>query len=84
MWRKISIYLILLGNATSLPVLAFAQTQPPSAPPWDYWFGPGFMWGGGWSSLWWICPLMMVVMMLAMMFACRFMCFRRRDQERRG
>jgi hypothetical protein len=79
MWRKISIYLILLGNAISLPVRAFAQTQQPSAPPWDYWFGPGFMWGGGWSSFWWICPLMVVVMMLAMMFAYRFMCSRRRD-----
>ena len=82
MWRKIPIYLIPLDNAISLPVQAFAQTQQPSAPPWDYWFGPGFMWG--WSSFWWICPLMMVVMMLAMMFAGRFMWSRRRDQERRG
>ena len=67
MWRKISLFLILLGNAISLPVLAFAQTQQPPVPTPDYWFGPGFMWSGGSTSFWWICPIMMVVMMLAMM-----------------
>jgi hypothetical protein len=73
MWWKHSILLKLLGSAISLPVPAFAQTQQPSAPPWDYGFAPWFMGGGGWFSFWWICPLMMVVMMLALMFACRFM-----------
>jgi hypothetical protein len=72
MWRKLSIFLILFGSAISLPVRVFAQTQSP-VPTSDYWFGPGFMWVGGWFSIWWICPLMMVVLMLAMMFACRFM-----------
>ena len=79
MWRKLSVFLILFGSAISAPVRTFAQTQQPSAPPWDYGSGPWFMWGGGWFSFWWICPLMMVVMMLAMMFACRFMFSRRRD-----
>ncbi len=78
MWRKLSIFLFLFGSAISLPVRAFAQTQQPPLPPRDYWFGPGFMWGGDWS-FWWICPLMMVVMMLAMMFAFRFMCSWHRD-----
>jgi hypothetical protein len=71
MWRRLAIFLILLGSALSAPVQAFAQAQQPSSPPWG--FGPWFMWGGGWSSFWWICPLMMFAMMLAMMFACRFM-----------
>jgi len=79
MWRRLLAFLALFGSALSAPVRALAQTQQPSAPPWDYWSGPWFMWGGGWSSFWWICPLMMVVMMLAMMFACRFMCSRHRE-----
>ena len=73
MWRKLAVFLILFGNALSPQGPAFGQTQQPSVPQPDYWFGPGFMWGGGWSSYWWICPLMMVIMMLVMMFACRFM-----------
>ena len=70
MWRMFSVLIILIG-AVNYPVHTVAQTQQPPAPP-DYWFGPWFMWNGGWS-FWWICPLMMVVMMLVMMFACRFM-----------
>ena len=72
MWWKLSALIILVGDTISYPVRAIAQTQQPPAPP-DYWFGPGFMWTGGWS-FWWICPLMMVVMMVIIMFACRFMC----------
>jgi hypothetical protein len=79
MWWRLSIFLILLCNAINSPMRAFGQTQQPSIPQPDYWFGPGFMWSGGWSSFWWICPLMMVVMMLAMMFAYRFMCSWHRD-----
>lgn len=79
MWWKLLAFLTLCGGALSAPVSALAQTQQPSAPPGDYWFGPGFMWGGGWSSFWWICPLMMVVMMAGMMFACQFMCSWHRD-----
>ena len=75
MRRKLAILLVLLGSAASPPARAFAQAQNPS---WDTWFGPWFMWGG-WSSWWWICPLMMVIMMLVMMFACRFMCSSHRD-----
>jgi uncharacterized membrane protein len=75
MRRKLAILLVLLGSAASPPARAFAQAQNPS---WDTWFGPWFMWGG-WSSWWWICPLMMVLMMLVMMFACRFMCSSHRD-----
>jgi hypothetical protein len=70
MWRKLSVFLIVLGNTLSPQGPALGQAQQPQQ---DYWFGPGFMWGGGWSSYWWICPLMMVIMMLVMMFACRFM-----------
>jgi uncharacterized membrane protein len=69
MWRKLAIFLIPVGSAASLAERAYAQAQNP---PWDAWFGPWPMWGG-WSSWWWICPLMMVLMMLAMLFACRFM-----------
>lgn len=72
MWWKLSALIILVGDAISYPVRAIAQTQQPPVPP-DYWFGPGFMWTGGWF-FWWICPLMMVVMMVIIMFACRFMC----------
>jgi uncharacterized membrane protein len=79
MWWKLSIFLMLCGCAIGAPLRAFAQTQQPSAPPWDTWSGPWFMGGGGWFSFWWICPLMMVVMMLAVMFACRFMHSRQRD-----
>jgi uncharacterized membrane protein len=75
MRRKLAILLVLLGSAASPPARAFAQAQNPS---WDTWFGPWFMWGG-WSSWWWICPLMMALMMLVMMFACRFMCSSHRD-----
>jgi hypothetical protein len=78
---KISIYLILLGSAIGLPAHALAQTQQPSA---DNWYGPGFMLGGGWSSFWWTCPLMMLAMVLAMIFGCRFLCSRLHDQGRRG
>lgn len=70
MRRQLAIFLILVGSAGSLPARALAQAQNPSS---DTWFGPSFMWGG-WSSWWWICPLMMVVMILVMIFACRFMC----------
>lgn len=75
MWWRLVAFLILCGSAFGEPALA--QTQQPSAPPADYWFGPWFMWG--WPSFWWVCPLMMVVMMLVMMFACRFMCSWHRD-----
>jgi hypothetical protein len=71
MWWTLLAFLALCEGVLMAPVRALAQTQQPPAPPPDYWYGPGFMWG--WSSFWWICPLMMVVMMLAMMFACRFM-----------
>lgn len=70
MRRQLAIFLILVGSAGSLPARALAQAQNPSS---DTWFGPSFMWGG-WSSWWWICPLMMVVMILVMILACRFMC----------
>jgi hypothetical protein len=78
MWRKLAVFLIPFGNALGAQGPAFGQTQQPSVPQPDYWFGPGFMWGGGWSY-WWICPLMMAIMLLVMMFACRFMGSWRRD-----
>ena len=78
MWRNLSVFFIMLGSAPIPLGPAFGQAQQPPQPQPDYWFGPGFMWGGGWSSYWWICPLMMVVMMLGMMFACRFMSSGRR------
>ena len=77
MWWRFLAFFALCGGALVAPMRALAQSQQPSAPPADYWFGPWFMWG--WSSFWWICPLMMVAMMLAMMFACRFMCSWHRD-----
>jgi len=68
MWRKLTLFLALVGSAAGIPARAFAQWWTPQA---DDWFGPWFM--GGWSSSWWwICPLMMIVMMAAMMFVCRF------------
>jgi uncharacterized membrane protein len=70
MRRQLAIFLTLGGSALGLPARAFAQAQNPSS---DTWFGPWFMWGG-WSSWWWICPLMVVLMILAMILACRFMC----------
>jgi hypothetical protein len=69
MWRKLAVFLALVGSAIGVPARAFAQWRTAQA---DDWFGPWFMWGGGWSSLWWICPLMMLAMMLVMMFVCRF------------
>ena len=73
MWRKLAILLIPVGSAASLSARAYAQAPNP---PWETWFGPwSSPWStwGGWTSWWWICPLMMVLMMLAMLFACRFM-----------
>jgi len=70
-WKFLVLF-FLLGSAIAYPARAIAQTPQPLTSP-DYWFGPWFMWGGGWS-FWWICPLMMVFMMIVMMFACRFMC----------
>jgi uncharacterized membrane protein len=75
MWRKFATSLVLAGCAAGIPGQALAQVQNP---PWDTWFGQWSMWGG-WSSWWWICPLMMALMMLAMMFACRLMCSRHRQ-----
>lgn len=75
MWRKLAIFLVLVGSAASVPARAFAQPQNP--PP-DSWFAPWPMWDG-WPSWWWICPLMMVLMMLVMMFVCRSMSTRHRD-----
>jgi hypothetical protein len=65
MWRKLAVFLAL---AIGVSARAFAQSWGPRA---DDWFGPWFTWTGGWSSWWWLCPLMMVLMMLAMMFGCR-------------
>jgi hypothetical protein len=79
MWRKLTSFLILSCIMIAHSVPAIAQTQQPAGPPPDYWPGPWFMWSGGWSSWWWICPLMMIGMMLVMMFACRFMCSWHRD-----
>jgi hypothetical protein len=78
MWRLLAFF-ILCDAALGLPAPAMAQTQQPSVPPADYGFGPWLMWGGGWSSFWWICPLIMLAMILAIVFACRFMCAWHRD-----
>jgi hypothetical protein len=78
MWRKLAVFLALVGSVISLPARAFAQGWGPRA---EDWFGPWAMWSGGWSSWWWICPLMMIAMMAVMMFVCRFFmgCCRHRD-----
>jgi uncharacterized membrane protein len=75
MWHNILYYCATLAMA-GVPLTAAAQTQPASP---DYWYGPWFMWGGGWASWWWICPLMMIAMIAVMMLGCRFMCGWHRD-----
>jgi len=74
MWRKNLDLSHPARNATSYRCWRLLKHSPPSVAALGLWFGPGFMWGGGWSSFGGFCPLMMVVMMCDDV-ACRFMCF---------
>ena len=82
MYQRRSAVLTMCFIVMMQPVLALAQTQPPTAPQSSPWYGPGpaWMWGDGYGwQYWWICPLMMLFMIVV--FAAIFLTFRRPSGE---
>ncbi|MGD0024195.1 MAG: SHOCT domain-containing protein [Xanthobacteraceae bacterium] len=66
MMKKLSTLPLLVFVVLVAPLQAMAQQQPlPTAPQPPYIYWPGPMWGyGGGFQFWWICPLMMLFMFL--------------------